>query len=634
MLQTMRDKAKSWVTFVIVGIIAFMMAVTGLETLAPNPNNPDVATVNGQDITRAQLAQALEQQRRMLIQQMGDQFDPSLIDEKMLRESVLNSLIDRSLLLQQAKSGRMDIGTEALDKMIVSMQEFQQDGRFNQDRFQMMVRNFGMTPLQFRTLLREETLLTQVQSGIAGSEFVTADELKKLNALENQTRDIAWVTLDAASVRDSVQPSADQIDEYYKANGDRYMTPEQVTIRYVVMEKSSVLDTIAINDTEVQDEFYRRLEDLRETASDKQSVSTILIETGDTRSQEEARQRAGEVLEKLKSGGSFADLAREYSDDPVTAGNGGSMGMVEPGFFGDDFDKAVTALEVSQVSEPVVTDYGLQILRLDSREKVTLPTLADLKDEIIADLKGQEANIVFLDRSRQLADISFEASDLAQPAEQLGLKVVTSEPFGRNGGADIAADPKVIAAAFSDDVIELGANSELIELTPERVMVLRVGKHMLPEPKPLDDVRESVVQSIKMEEVRKLLEIRAEKLLAELNGGANPSELASSESLTWTESLKATRAQQGVPAQLLAQAFKMKHPEDGAQVFGRTELANGDVALIALKAVYPGEATTVDETRNRMLGAYIANGTGRNLFGEYLRSLKDGAKVKLNIEEE
>ena len=630
----MRDKAKSWVTFVIVGIIAFMMAITGLETLAPNPNNPEVATVNGQDITRAQLAQAMEQQRRMLIQQMGDQFDPALIDEKILRESVLNSLVDRSLLLQQAESGRMGVGTEALDKMIVSMQEFQQDGRFNQDRFQMMVRNFGMTPLQFRTLLKEETLLTQVQSGVAGSEFVTADELKKLNALENQTRDIAWMTLDAASVRDSIQPADDQIAEYYETHSDRYMTPEQVTIRYVIMERAPMLDSIVIDDTDVQDEFYRRLEDLKETASDRQSISTILIETGDSRSQQEARERAADVLARLKAGSSFADLAKEYSDDPVTSGNGGSMGMVEPGFFGDDFDNAVAALEVGQVSEPVVTDYGLQILKLDSREKVTLPTLADLKDEIIADLRDHEANIVFLDRSRQLADISFEASDLAQPSEQLGLKVMTSEPFGRNGGSDITADPKVVAAAFSDDVVELGANSELIELTPEKVMVLRVGKHMQPEPKPLEDVRESVVQSIKMEEASKLLEARAEKLLAELSGGANATELASSESLSWTESLKATRGQQGVPAQLLAQAFRMKHPDGEAQVFGKVELANGDVALIALKAVYPGEASTVDEARNRMLGAYIANGTGRNLFGEYLRSLKDSAKVKLNIEED
>lgn len=98
MLQSMRDKAKSWVTFVVVGVIAFMMAVTGLETLVPNPNNPIVASVNGKDITRAELAQAVDQQRRVLIQQMGQQFDPAMVDDHVLQSSVLETLINLSLI--------------------------------------------------------------------------------------------------------------------------------------------------------------------------------------------------------------------------------------------------------------------------------------------------------------------------------------------------------------------------------------------------------------------------------------------------------------------------------------------------------------------------------------------------------
>ena len=135
MLQLMRDKAKSWVTFIVVGIIAFMMAITGLETLAPNPNNPEVASVNGKEITQAELAQSVDQQRRALIQQMGDQLDPSLLDDTVMNETVLNSLIERQLLIQDAEDSNMEVGTAALDQIIVAMPQFQQDGRFNQDRF-------------------------------------------------------------------------------------------------------------------------------------------------------------------------------------------------------------------------------------------------------------------------------------------------------------------------------------------------------------------------------------------------------------------------------------------------------------------------------------------------------------------
>lgn len=633
MLQSMREKARSWVTFVIVGIIAFMMAITGLETLSPNPNNPNVATVNGEDITRAQLNQSLEQQRRMLIQQMGDQFDPSLIDEKLLTESVLQSLIDRTLLLQEAKDGGMGFGQEELDQMIVSMPEFQQDGKFNQDRFMMMVRSFGMSPMQFRSLLKDESVLAQIQAGVSGTEFVTTAEIEKLTALENQKRDIAWLTLDVTAIRDAVVPSDEQIQAYYDANAAQYMTPEQVVISYVEMDKATVASNLEIDEQDVRDEYQRRVQEL-EQQSASQTVSTILIQTGDTRSAEEAVKRAEEVIAKLEGGADFAEMAKEYSDDPVTAGKGGDLGVVSPGFFGDEFDEAVEGLEVGQISQPVETSFGVQVLKVTSRDKAEIPAFEALKDELVADLKLQEADALYLDKTRQLADISFESSDLVQPAEQLGLEIKTAGPFTREGGVDISADPKVSAASFSDDVLELGANSELLELSPEKALVLRVKEHMKPEPVPLDQVKDAIVQAIKVEEARKQLEEKAQSLIAELSGGADLNKVAEAASLTWTESEKAGRRQQAVPVQLITQAFKLPHPAEGQASFGQAELANGDVAVIALKKVHPGKASEADAARNLMMANYLASGNGRNLFGEYLKSLKETAKIKIKKEEE
>ena len=431
MLQTMREKSKSWITFVVVGVIAFMMAITGLETLAPNPNSSDVAKVNGEEIDRFQLSQSVDQQRRAMIQQMGDRFDPSLIDDKVLQENVLNSLIERTLLLQAAKSGKMDVSDASLDQLILSIPEFQQDGQFNQERFQMVLRSVGMTPLQFRTVLREDILMNQMQSGIAGSEFVTAAEIRQLNSLERQTRDIAWLTLEADKVRNSIQPSEDDIAAYYESHSERFMTEEQVVIQYVEMNKADLKSDIAISDQELRDEYHRYTDQLKETRRDKQQVSTILIETGDKRDPAAAKERAAEVEAKLAAGESFAELAKTYSDDPITADKGGDMGMVETGFFGDAFDDAVESLEIGQVSEPVDTEFGLQILTVTAREKATLPAFDEVKDQLLIDLQAHEVDILFLDQSRLLADISFEASDLTQPAEQLGLEVKVSEPFGR-----------------------------------------------------------------------------------------------------------------------------------------------------------------------------------------------------------
>ena len=208
-----------------------------------------------------------------MIQQMGDQFDPALIDDKVLQENVLDNLIERTLLLQTAKSGKMDISDLDLDKLIISIPEFQQDGQFNQDRFQMVLRSVGMTPLQFRSVLREDILMTQMQSGISGSEFVTAAEIKQLNRLERQTRDIAWLTLDADKVRDAIQPTDDEIAAYYESHSERFMTEEQVVIQYVEMKKAELKSDIGISDQELREEFHRYTDQLKETNRDKQQVS-------------------------------------------------------------------------------------------------------------------------------------------------------------------------------------------------------------------------------------------------------------------------------------------------------------------------------------------------------------------------
>ena len=635
MLQTMRDNSKSWVTFIVVGVITFMMAITGLETLAPNPDNPDIAKVNGEEISRYQLSQSIDQQRRAMIQQMGENYDPSLIDDKQLQDGVLQSLIERTLLLQTARSGKMDISDVSLDQLILSIPDFQQDGRFDQDRFQIVLRNAGMTPLQFRGVLREDILLNQMQSGIAGTEFVTVAEIRQLNNLERQTRDLSWLTLPAEPVRESIQPSEDAINTYYESHADRFMTEEQVVIQYVVMEKSALKSNISVNEQELRDEYHRYVDQLKETAHDKHQVATILIETGDKRSLEEARERAAEIGKKLTEGADFAELAREYSDDPITSGKGGDLGMVEAGFFGDAFDDVMTELDIGEVSEPVETDFGLQILTVSAREKASIPGLEELREQLLSDMRAQEANILFLEQSRLLADISFEAADLTQPAEQLGLELQVSEPFGRMGGTtEITSNPRVIAQAFDEEVLELGANSELIELSPETVVVLRVKDHRKPEQKPLADVREPIVQALKAGQANDKLQAQADTIIAHLKEGADLDTVGKEAGQDWIHSVKAPRNLQGAPQKLLATAFRMPHPAEGESSFARVELANGDVAVVVLTAVNAGEAAIDDEARTRMMAGFIASSNGRVLFDQYVRSLKDDARIRIFDEED
>ena len=634
MLQMMRDKAKSWVTFIVVGIIAFMMAITGLETLAPNPNNPEVAKVNGKEITRAELAQSVDQQRRALVQQMGDQLDPALLDESVINKTVLDTMIERELLIQNAENSKMEIGAGALDQMILSMPQFQQDGRFSQDRFQMMVRSYGLTPMLFRDNLRQNGLLMQLSAGIVNTEFVTLQEMQRLNALQNQTRDLNWTILPVATVRNAINPDDDEVKAYYEANRDQFMTSEKVVIDYIELNKAELASNIDIEEDDVIAEFEARIEQLQEEADAQAQVSAILIETGGKRSEKEAIARADEVITKIKNGADFAAMAKEYSDDPVTGGKGGDLGVVQPGFLGDDFDDAVVALPVGQVSEPIETKFGIQVIKVTSRDEAVMPTLEELRSAIETSLKQNEVDDLYLQQSRELADISYEAADLAQPAEQFGLTIKTSEPFGREGAAEgIAADARVASAAFTDDVLYLGTNSELIELTPEQAVVVRVKEHNKPELMPLADVKMRIVSTLKNEQAEKQLQDKAQRMITELKSGADKGALAEQNAITWTQSAKAGRMQADVPRQLLQKAFGMPNPGESV-AYDTAILPNGDLALIELSAIYPGEQQEGDKLRLLALGQFLSANNGQVLFSEYLRGLKETADISIKLTEE
>jgi peptidyl-prolyl cis-trans isomerase D len=196
MLQNIRDNSQGWIAKTIIGVIIVLMALTGFDAImsAAN-NNQDAAEVNGESVSKDELNRAVDMQRRQLAQQLGSQFDASLLDDKLLRESALKALIDRKLLLQSAGDAGFGFSQQALDQLILLTPEFQQDGKFDPDRFDQVIRQMGYSRQQFRTLLAQEMLIGQLRAGLAGSGFVTDKEVRSFAALEQQTRDFATLAI-------------------------------------------------------------------------------------------------------------------------------------------------------------------------------------------------------------------------------------------------------------------------------------------------------------------------------------------------------------------------------------------------------------------------------------------------------
>lgn len=617
MLQNIRDNSQGWIAKTIIGIIVMLLALTGFEAIFnAASNNQNAAEVNGEEISRYDLDQAMNMQRRQLAQQLGQDFDASLLDDRLLRDSALGSLIDRMLLLQSAKSANFAFSSEALDQLILQTPEFQVDGAFSAARFDQVIQQMGYSRLQFRQLLEQEMLIGQLRAGISGTGFVTDQQVDNFARLEMQTRDFATLTLPAQ--QEAIEVGDEQIKEYYEANADRFRTPEQVIVEYVELKKESFFDQVEVSDEELRELYQKQIANLAE----QRRAAHILIETGGELSDDEAKAKIDEIATRVKNGDDFAAVAKEASQDPGSANEGGDLGFAGPGVYDPAFEDALYALNEGEVSAPVKSEFGWHIIKLLGVQSPEVPAFESLKPQLVRELKAQQVEQRFVESSKQLEDSAFEASDLAQPAQELGLMVQTTEAFGRDGGEGITANRQVIQAAFSDEVLVDGANSSVIELDPDTSITLRVKEHLKPAAIPLADVREDIVQQLQRSLAAEAARAKGEQLLADLRKGQQPDDAQ------WQAVEAATRSQEGVAPALLQAVFRMPRPEQQDKPsYSGVALSNGDYAVVRLNGVNEPEAALTDEEKLNYR-RFLASRVGQQDFAAFRQKLQAEAEIE------
>jgi len=617
MLQNIRDNSQGWIAKTIIGIIVMLLALTGFEAIFnAASNNQNAAEVNGEEISRYDLDQAMNMQRRQLAQQLGQDFDASLLDDRLLRDSALGSLIDRMLLLQSAKNANFAFSSEALDQLILQTPEFQVDGAFSAARFDQVIQQMGYSRLQFRQLLEQEMLIGQLRAGISGTGFVTDQQVDNFARLEMQTRDFATLTLPAQ--QEAIEVGDEQIKEYYEANADRFRTPEQVIVEYVELKKESFFDQVEVSDEELQELYQKQIANLAE----QRRAAHILIETGGELSDDEAKVKIDEIATRVKNGDDFAAVAKEASQDRGSANEGGDLGFAGPGVYDPAFEDALYALNEGEVSAPVKSEFGWHIIKLLGVQSPEVPAFESMKPELIRELKTQQVEQRFVETSKQLEDSAFEASDLAQPAQELGLMVQTTEAFGRDGGEGITANRQVIQAAFSDEVLVDGANSSVIELDPDTSIALRVKEHLKPAAIPLADVREDIVQQLQRSLAAEAARAKGEQLLADLRKGQQPDDAQ------WQAVEAATRSQEGVAPALLQAVFRMPRPEQQDKPsYSGVALSNGDYAVVRLNGVNEPEAALTDEEKLNYR-RFLASRVGQQDFAAFRQKLQAEAEIE------
>ena len=590
MLQAIREKVTGWIAYGIIFLISVPFALWGVNSYLGGGEVLPAAIINGNEVSQQELDQAYTNYRQRLAQLFGGRIPESLGNESRLREQVLSQLIEEYALQQYTQKQGYRIADAELNKIIRNMDAFQRDGKFETETYQAQLRSLGYSPVGFEQQLRRNGSMEQFQNGILDTAFAVPVFEKQFASLNNQTRKIRSLTfrVDASSI----DVDADEVDQYYQSNADRYRTQEKVKIDFIEVSLEAVKQGIQVSEDVVRARYNENKDAY--SSIEIREASHILIKVNDDQDSDRALTEITEIRERIGNGESFADLAREFSEDPGSAQDGGNLGEIEPGIMVQTFEAALYSMQVDQLSEPVKTGFGWHLIKLHAIKGGETESFATVRTTLEDEIKTEMAEGQIYDLAENLANLTYEQSDSLLPAaEQLGLTVQTSDWFDRFSGEGISTEQKLRQAAFSPEVLQQGLNSEAIELSDDRVLFIRINQHQPAEGRPLEQVREQVVSEIKRGKARQQSEDAGKQALAELNSGKTLSELAEQ----WSDSIKdygfVKRDQSDVDASILERGFSMLKPDRGI-VFDGLPMASGEYSIIELSAVISSD-TGVDQ---------------------------------------
>ncbi|MBV1789160.1 SurA N-terminal domain-containing protein [Marinobacterium sp. D7] len=625
MLQTIRENSQGIIAKVIVGLIVLTFALWGVESLVSLTNKePAPAEVNGEDITKQELFQGMELQRRQLLAQMGENADPSAIDENMLRQMVIEGLISRRVMLQSAKDMGFHLSDQMVDQIIVSTPQFQVDGKFDRDQYEAVLRSAGFTPLMYRDLIRKEKLIQQAQAGYMLSEFTTSEELERLISLDRQVRDLAYVTLEADSA--AIDIDEQELQAAYDKQASALVTEEQVAVDYVLLDRVALAKPDEVSESEIKAAYQQMIAGFK--SEEQRSARHILIDINSERDADAALARAQELRQEIEGGADFAELAKSESADLGSAQEGGDLGFNARGVFVEPFEEALFQLKPGEVSEPVRTEFGYHLIKLDSIKATEAPTLAEAENDLRDQVAQDKAELDYVAALERLSDLAFSSNDLKAVSEELGLKIRSSGLFSRAGGSDlVSSSQKAIEAAFSDQVLNDQLNSDPIELDSGRTLVLHLREHKEPRQLSFDEVRDRIESEARAEKAAAQLAEQADSWLAALREGKQLADLDADKA--WQEAVAVDRGDQSVPAAVLREAFAMPRPEGETPRYSSVALGDGSRVIVALKGVTDGSTELSDEER-KALSTMIANQRGQQIYQMHAEELRQRAEVEIN----
>ena len=641
MLQSMRNKTKGLVAVFVIGLLTIPLALVGVENLFNGSSNVgEAAKVDGSVITERDVQLATARERQRLQTQYGDNFPAAFFTDERLRESSMTSLVQRALMVNIAEKGKMTFSDRDIDQSIIEQPLFQVAGTFNQQQFLQSVRNLGHTALSFRALLKSDMLANQMQGAVVYSEFITDKEIDQTIALSQQTRDFSWITLPIGDLPKKTSVTEAEIAAHYEANKQKYLSNEEVSIEYIDLNVSDISKGITIDESAVMQQYDVIVASY--SSSTDREAAHIMVEGSD----EAAKQKIADLQDKLSVGENFNTLASDYSDDFGTRDNGGNLGVSNGDAFPDAFEEALLGLTSGQVSGPIEIDGATHFIKLLSIRENTAPSFESQQEKITIDLKRARAEEQFINDVQALEDLAYNAESLSEVADVLALNVIDTAFFSRVNASTvdtILQDSRILDAAFSEQVIKEGHSSNLLNISSDRVVVVKLLQHKPIRALTLVEKREAITIELQLEKAKAQIAEQASSLREALDDGTDIETLAAQNELTVSIKTGIQRNASGVPEDLMSSVFEMPHPlkidgksssddSNGTAVevsLLERHLDNGDYVLVSLSKVVAGDAESLTSAERQSFRSSLSSSIAGDEYRAWQAQLDSNADVKI-----
>lgn len=621
MLSKIREKIVGWVGLTILILIGVTFVFFGGANFIIS-GNQFAAKVDGSEIGIVQLEQAY---------QFELQANPALAtappeQQGFVRQQLLQSLILERLLQLHLIDDGYQISDQDLTSTIRNAPDFRVDGVFSKEAYDSYLISQGMSARQYEEELRSRLRTGQLQRAVGGTSIVTPAEYRRYLNLVAEQRLISTATFETATVAEGIDVSEEQVTAFYDENDTMFLTEERVDVEFIEVRRDVIAEGIEISEEALQ-RFYEENQS-RYLQEEQRRARHILILPGDDAAAAEAG--AAELLARVRSGESFADLAAEHSDDGGTASNGGDLGVLTQSQLPGELGEAIFSMQEGDLDGPIESDFGFHIVQLDEILAPGPLPLDQVRGELLTELRDRESEDAFRALEGQVSDALFDAPDMPTIAAATGLEVQAATGFTRFGGDPIGSNQAAIDAVFDSMVLEDGQISEIIELDANRSAIFKVTEHYEASRQPLEDVRDSIVAAIQEQEARTIVFSQVEQLMAALDAGEEFGAAAEAAGASVSQPTLIGRNAEGIDVNLRSQVFLAKKPAMGAPTIGQVANIDGGYTVFTVDAVLPGRPESIPLAERDAGKLQLAQQAGSSDFLAFMQALYNRADIVIS----